>query len=467
MLKNNNEALLVFLLNSISDKELIQEWLDKDPRSKELIYKIDVNKLLQYDLLIPDNILNDDRFPGYLIKTVINNTESLIDIRSYLYKFQSANYEFYERLLDEYKNYIQSILSSYDSNAQIFRKYFDSNWSDRYLMSKSLQEKLDKSTAEQKLSILRRETSLKLSEIVVDSIFDDNIYNVKLNLNEIIRYTNDINENLIKSEHLNFYKTILNIDSLSNEDKMRLYNNFKDKNVSSILYDDLRILKNYSYTSIKNSLTSFYSNSGLKREDLSNAYGVEIYELNGEQFYILVKSMNPILDNINNNFINLEEKNSELERGCYSLIGSDNIDVFSRNFVYGFNNFDEQNIISVFETDCFSKESDERILNQNYGTTAVNRLMTPSQIVNGLDSNRKTRYSEIQILGKLKPDFIVVFDSINEKALTESKKLNIPIVIINTLAYSNNKKRNRPFDDDSLQYIDFSGERETTLRGKR
>ena len=182
---------------------------------------------------------------------------------------------------------------------------------------------------------------------------------------------------------------------------------------------------------------------------------------------MLVKSMNPISNDINNNFINLEKKESGVERGCYSLIGSDNIDVFNRNFVYGFNNFDEQNIISVFETDCFSKENDEPILNQNYGTTAVNRLMTPSQIVNGLDSSKKTRYSEIQILGKLKPDFIVAFDSINEMAIDESKRLNIPIVIIKTMSYSNDKKSNNPFNDESLQYIDFSGDRETTLRGKR
>lgn len=467
LLNSNNESLLVVLLYTIADKKLLQEWLDNDPRVKYLIYKIDINKLLQYNLLIPNNILNDENFPHYLIKSVINKTESLIDIRSYLYKFQNTNPEFYEKLVVEYKKYIKDILNSYDNNTQIFNLYFDNSSFDNYLLTKQLQEKFKNADEVGKIKVLKEETSLKLSEIVVDSIFEDNIYNVKLNLNEIIRYTNDINVNLILSEHLNFYKMILNIDSLSNEEKINLYNNFKDKNVSSMLYDDLKTLKEYSYTSIKNSLTSFNSNSKLKNMDLSKKYGVTIYDLNGEPFYMLVKSMNPISNNDNNNFISLEENNSKIERGCYSLIGSDNIDVFNRKFVYGFNNFNTQNIISVFETDCFSQESDEPILNQNYGTTAVNRLMTPSQIVNGLDSDRQTRYSEIQILGKLKPDFIVVFDSINEMALLESKNLNIPIVIINTLAYSNDKKRSKPFDDDNLQYIDFSGERETALRGKR
>lgn len=466
LLNTNNESLLIILLNTINDKKLLQEWLNNDPRAKYLIYKIDVNRLLQYNLLIPDNILNDDNFPYYLIRSVINQTESLIDIRSYLYKFQNINSEFYEKLLIEYKKYINAILNSYDYNTQIFNFYFD-NSTDNYLLPKELQEKLKKLDEKQKINILREETSLKLSEIIVDSIFEDNIYNVKLNLNEIIRYTNDINMKLISPEHLNFYKIILNIDSLSNEDKINLYNNFKDKNVSSMLYDDLKILKEYSYTTIKKSLTSFNSDSKLKDTNSSEKYGVDIYNLNGEPFYMLVKSMNPISNNDNNNFINLEENDSKIERGCYSLIGSDNIDVFNRKFVYGFNNFNIHNIISVFETDCFSQENDEPILNQNYGTTAVNRLMTPSQIVNGLDLNKQTKYSEIQMLGKLKPDFIVVFDSINEIALSESKALNIPIVVINTLAYSNDKKRSNPFDNYDLQYIDFSGEREVSLRGKR
>lgn len=466
LLDSNNESLLIILLNAITDKTLLQEWLNKDPRARYLIYKIDVNKLLQYNLLIPNSILNDDNFPCYLIKSVINKTESLLDIRSYLYKFQSINTEFYEKLLLEYKKYINSILNSYDYNTQIFNFYFN-NSSDNYLLPKDLQEKLKNSDEKQKITILKEETSFKLSEIIIDSIFEDNIYNVKLNLNEIIRYTSDINVNLISPEHLSFYKIILNIDSLSNEEKINLYNNFKDKNITSMLYDDLKILKEYSYSTIKNSLTSFNSESKLKNTTLSEKYGVDIYSLNGEPFYMLVKSMNPISNNDNNNYINLEEDNVAVERGCYSLIGSDNIDVFNRKFVYGFNNFNIQNIISIFETDCFSQENDEPILNQNYGTTAVNRLMTPSQIVNGLDLNKQTRYSEIQILGKLKPDFIVVFDSINETALSESKALNIPIVVINTLAYSNDKKRSKPFDNDDLQYIDFSGERETSLRGKR
>ena len=68
-----------------------------------------------------------------------------------------------------------------------------------------------------------------------------------------------------------------------------------------MLYDDLKILKEYSYSTIKNSLTSFNSDSKLKNTTLSEKCGVDIYSLNGEPFYMLVKSMNPISNNDNNN----------------------------------------------------------------------------------------------------------------------------------------------------------------------
>lgn len=38
--------------------------------------------------------------------------------------------------------------------------------------------------------------------------------------------------------------------------------------------------------------------------------------------------------------------------------------------------------------------------------------------------------------------------------------------MINTLAYFNDEKLSKLFYDDNLQYIDFSGERETSLREK-
>lgn len=256
---------------------------------------------------------------------------------------------------------------------------------------------------------------------------------------------------------------------MENEEKIRLFNFLKDKDISALLYDDLRKLKNHSYNAIANCLTNFKTSGTLKNSQLSNKQGIDIYELNGEQFYVLVKSMEPVSDQDNINKVNLEIKTSDtlIKRGCYSLIGSDDISVYSRKFVYGFYSFEPNNIISAFERDCFSRENDEIILNENYGTLLVNRLMTPSQIVNGLSPDRRVGYREIQITGNLQPDFIVAFDEIDDLIIDESKKMNIPVVVINTKKYNNKKKRSNPANNEELMYIDFTNDRESTMRGKR
>lgn len=472
LLQTQNENILIILINTIDDKKLLQEWINSDKRANRLIYEIDVFRLLQYDIKIPYEITKDDKFPIFLFNTIINRSESLIDIRSYLFKFENDNYELYTKLALELNKYYRKIIESYNSEQDLFIDYIKylngNNYSeDNYLFSKEINDFLNNSdNKDEIISFLRKETSLKISEVIIDLLFKDNIYNVKLNIMEILRYTEDIKQKLINDDNLNFYKTILNIDSMNNSEKIILYNKLKNKNISAMLYDDIRVLKDFSYRSIKDSLTNIVGNEQLKNTILSDKYGIDIYELNGEKFYMLVKSMNPITEKTN--ILETNQKNYSIERGCYSLIGSDNIDVYNKQFVYGFvNGFIPENIISVFETDCFSRESDEPILNEDYGTTAVNRLMTPDQIVNGLDSNKKTRYSEIQIAGKINPDFIVTFDEINELAVSESKRLNIPIVVINTKKYENNKKRSNPFNNENLQYIDFSGSRESNLRRSR
>lgn len=471
----SNDIVLAFTLDTIEDKKVLQEWINKDSRAKKLIYKMDVTKLLKLDIVIPEEITQEPEFSSYLFNSIIKKTESLIDIRSYIHKIKNTDYNLGTRLSAELRKYYDVIINSYDASTGLFNDYnkFMNEGiigNDFYLFTNQLKKTLASVSNQSELKQkLKKETSLKISEIVIDAIFEDNIYNVKLNITEILRYLNSIEEKIIDDEQIAFYKMILNVDSMENEEKIRLFNSLKDKNVSALLYDDLRSLKNHSYNAIADCLTDFKTNEALKNFELSNKHGVDIYELNGEKFYMLVKSMEPISDKDCLNSINLENENSEtlVERGCYSLIGSDDISVYNQKFVYGFNNFVPDNIISVFERDCFSRENDEKILNENYGTLLVNRLMTPSQIVNGLKSDRRVGYSEIQIAGNLKPDFIVAFDKVNDLMINESKKMNIPIVVINTHKYINEKKRSNPANNEELMYIDFTNSRESTLRGKR
>ena len=55
-----------------------------------------------------------------------------------------------------------------------------------------------------------------------------------------------------------------------------------------------------------------------------------------------------------------------------------------------------------------------------------------------------------------KPDFIVVYDEVRDKDIMESKRLNIPIVIIRMTKLKKENRVDTGFDNDKNKYIDDS-----------
>ena len=47
---------------------------------------------------------------------------------------------------------------------------------------------------------------------------------------------------------------IFDFDNVSSDDKIELFNKFKDKSINFMFYDDLRKLKNYAYDKIKDDM---------------------------------------------------------------------------------------------------------------------------------------------------------------------------------------------------------------------
>ena len=101
------------------------------------------------------------------------------------------------------------------------------------------------------------------------------------------------------------------------------------------------------------------------------------------------------------------------------------------NIIFGYQNILIDHIMHIFENDACSNSFVG-------GTPYINRIRD----LNFLLKNQKM--NEIQIKNqelennkyqRQKPSFIVCFDNIDEKSLEASKKLQIPIVIINRLKY--------------------------------
>lgn len=62
-------------------------------------------------------------FANYLFTSILKQTESLIDIRSYIYKIKNIDYHLGSRLSSELKKYYTLILKSYDVSTELFNDY--------------------------------------------------------------------------------------------------------------------------------------------------------------------------------------------------------------------------------------------------------------------------------------------------------------------------------------------------------
>lgn len=405
-------------------------------------------------------------------------SSSLSEFRNNINYIQDINATVYlENKVDKY--YLQ-LLEQFDFDTKLFKDYneiirfiknnksneIDIHKSDIYLVNESVLEELRNKTRNfsdlnKAICYLLNETNLKISEIVVGGLFKDTFYNVIINVKEMLRYNKllEDNEKVLDENKIKFYETVVNIDKVSCEDKILMYKKLKDRNINLCFYDDLRKLKDLCYKKINESLIDLKECSDFKDRKLSSKYGVDVYDLSDKEYIMLVRSSDEYLEKV------------DARIPSYSIISNEKNNVFSsyiKRFIYGYSSFDIDCVIHSFECDAGVSK------NSVYGTKKVNRLMSLEQLIKS-----DLSYNEINIVNLKdsenigtyvvrKPDYIVVYDNILEKDIDESKRLEIPIVIIKKKILDNvlddDIKYSYVFDDYTYYDRQFTDEHRRIMR---
>lgn len=439
-----------------------------DNRANYLFKNFDMQNFVRTGVIFNDTILRSNEFFDML------KSKSFVDFRININNVEVGNSpEFIEIKL---KKYYDVIFNDYDENKGMFKEYIeilaapdvfkDYKKFNNYILDDDAFQILNSSNQLKNgdcIDMFKKLTNQKISEVLVDALFADNIYNVQLNIKEMFRFNSKLNDNekVIDTTREQFYKMILNIDDVPCTDKIKLYRELKDKNINLMFYEDLRKLKDKSYNLIKSELFDFKNNGDSYNEELSNKYGTSVYDMRNKDFFMLVRAENGHRDK------------DRWRRNCYSIISDDNTDVFGHSSVniYGYNSFENDRVLHMFEGDAFSGDE-----NKNFGSRErVNRIMTPEEL-----ANSSSWYSEIQLVNikdsnskntyfAKKPDFIVVYNKPSEGNIRESKERGIPIVIINEQRLKDDKKididKNMGMYDDI--YINNSYDEENSDRKAR
>lgn len=475
--KDNQKALLgenfsddiILKLIGYFNIDTLSYFFLNDRRSIDLFEKIpNINGYINSGVKFNDSILSSQRFFNRL------KSSSFVIFRKNINTVETYNNPI--MIEQKLKKYYDELISSYDSEEDMFGEYWDVlnnpsllyNYYDKdtfifsydivLLFEKYLScddnDNLYFKDRNALIQMLKMETSKKISEVVIDALFSDNIYNVGINIREMIRYNNklDKNDKALDDDRVAFYKMILGFDNISSKDKIKLFNEFKDRNFSLTFYDDLRKLKDASYDMINNDLLDFSKYSDKVSSIDCERTQCLVYDLRDSKYTMLVRSKFPHKDKSNK------------RRNCYSIISDENNNTFDQGedndkIIYGYNSFDNDMVIHMLEQDAFSSDA----YNDNKDVSNyVNRIVSKDELVLGSDC-----YSEVELVniqdenGKYinqKPDFIVVYDNIRDIDITESKRLNIPIVIIRKNILDKNERIDMEFDREKDRYVNSSSD---------
>ena len=283
------------------------------------------------------------------------------------------------------------------------------------------------------INLITKSLDEKKSDYIIDYHFEENYYNVMYDLRELLEfyYAGNID---IPKDRLYLYQQIVNIDMLSSEEKIELHNKLKQYNMMEIFYDDMSFARKQvrkaikDYSMVKEELVKF------KDEELSNEYGVDVYNIEDNPFFAIVKS------NIN------REDNLPVGHS-YSLVGNGCISVFGTpkyndTYVYDSSDLNPEQIVHVFPRDSFTMYKPFSFTSN--ATNRVEQLMMPDELL----YNKRT-YNEILILeqGSMQTDIdsriprlkriaLYCVDQITAKDVETAKIHNIGIMLINSKKYN-------------------------------
>ena len=339
---------------------------------------------------------------------------------------------------ESYKNIFNMInkLSNLDSSSNEYHDIFRNLIRQIQIFPNeytNLRELIFNGEFDEVINLITKSLEEKKSDYIIDYHFEENYYNVMYDLRELLEfyYAGNID---IPEDRLYLYQQILNIDMLSSQEKIELHNELKQYNMMEIFYDDMSFARKQvrkaikDYSMVKEELVKF------KDEELSNEYGVDVYNIEDNPFFAIVKSNINAEDNLP-----VGHSYSLVGNGCISVFGTPK---YSDTYVYDSSDLNPEQIVHVFPRDSFTMYRPFSFTDQ--ATNRVEQLMMPDELL----YNKRT-YNEILILErgkketdidsripKLKRIALYCVDQITAKDVETAKIHNIGIMLINSKKYN-------------------------------
>ena len=285
-----------------------------------------------------------------------------------------------------------------------------------------------------------------MNNYLANYFFQDNFYNFITNFLQMTNYLRFSKKNLVKVENLKIYNEFLKVGDLSFKEKLDYFKkNYQRTDLMELFYDDMRKVKDDCYKELVNSSLKPNKNLAIYNKDLSNKFDLDVYYLNGEEFFAFVRCFQVERDDLSDNIDYLFSRNNRYGYS-FSYISNYNIstiDESNKNVILLYDNIDYNDIIYVHHADLHTGKINKLI--DTYVSQKENELTTPHL----LSINTKS-YNEIYIKGEkeIKPCSLVCYDEVTINDVNFAKKYHLSIVIINSKKY----RAKKAFDEDYDEY---------------
>lgn len=285
---------------------------------------------------------------------------------------------------------------------------------------------------------LKEKSNIMLGNMIIDCHFKDYYLNVLKDVKQLCNF-DALGENALSNDKIEIYKKIIEINNLSYEEKLELNTKLGKKNYVEEFYNDVRNSRNKMYSLIREEILNEDKISKYLDKEETNKFGVNIYRLEGEPFFALVKSFS-----IDKAFeLSSGDIHSYKDSGSFSIDASNKLDTFhdpKDNYNLIFNNFNIDQVVHMFPVDSFSGYT-----RGEKATDRVIELLTPKEF-----TGRSKDYNEVIIAQKNvskpndmddrlplpKPFAIYCYDEIGPNDIESAKNLGIGIVVVNTKKYN-------------------------------
>lgn len=451
----------LFYVIGIGTKETVQYLLSYDSRINSLLNFsfIKLYNLAYNGVTFPKHLFYEDRFVRWVvsIKNVKlyrlfvnllsrnNDTSYIEQIRKEYYENEINRYDEKIDMLARYSECYRLVTSKDfkikddEELNDILMSLFDYEDNTKYTINllREISYCILKKKFKQLRKLLRDESHFQLTNMIIDYYFEDITYNVFLDIRELINFNAECS--VITKEDALRYRKIFNLDNLPYPEARELFEEMKNYHYSQF-YDVIRNAKDKAIDLIEQVMLNEETIQKYRDKELSEQHGVDVYVLDGDDYYALIRSFCIYKDTI------IEHLNSNrVDGNSFTLDYSMKRDTYCSpktcyNMIYSC--FPKDQIVHIFSVDSYSKY---RRGSYEETTARVYEIRTPEELVrvslnyneivmsvpnsnknDELNSNLRTP----KIMG------IYCFDKITPEDALSAKNLGIGIVMVRTAKYN-------------------------------